>query len=110
MIHFRWVCYVSMRKWIGSLVGMQQFGLMAIIFLLGVVMTLFAGSHLDRVSGHNVNNFLNPSTLIQIATDTSFFAIMAVGMTTVIISAGIDLSVGSIYAMAAVLMALVLQK
>ena len=37
--------------------------------------------------------------LIQIAKDTSFFAIMAVGMTVVIITAGIDLSVGSIVAL-----------
>ena len=99
-----------MRSRLSSIVGMQQFGLVVIILVLGVVMTMFAGTHLDRVSGHTVNNFLNPGTLIQVATDTSFFAIMAVGMTMVIISAGIDLSIGSIYAMAAVLMSLVLQK
>ena len=73
-------------------------------------MTIKAPSHLDRVSGHVVNNFLNPSTLIQVATDTSFFAIMAVGMTMVIISAGIDLSIGSIYALAAVLMSMQLHQ
>ena len=28
-----------------------------------------------------INNFLNPNTLLQTATDASFFAIMAVGMT-----------------------------
>ena len=99
-----------MRSRFSSIFGMQQFGLIIIIVALGIVMSVFAGSHVDRVSGHMVNNFLNPSTLIQIATDTSFFAIMAVGMTMVIISAGIDLSVGSIYAMSAVLMSLVLQK
>ena len=49
-----------------------------------------------------VNNFLNSYTLIQTATDASFFAIMAVGATVVIISGGIDLSVGSIYALAGV--------
>ena len=99
-----------MRSRLNSIVGMQQFGLVVIILILGIVMTMFAGTHLDRVSGQTVNNFLNPGTLIQVATDTSFFAIMAVGMTMVIISAGIDLSIGSIYAMAAVLMSLVLQK
>ncbi|MDR3692851.1 MAG: ABC transporter permease [Fimbriimonas sp.] len=99
-----------MRRRLLSIVGMQQFGLVVIIVALGVIMSLFAGTHLDRVSGQTVNNFLNPSTLIQIATDTSFFAIMAVGMTMVIISAGIDLSIGSVYAMSAVLMSLALQK
>ncbi|MBV9130585.1 MAG: ABC transporter permease [Verrucomicrobia bacterium] len=55
-----------------------------------------------------VNKFLNARTLIQIAKDTSFFAIMAVGMTFVIITAGIDLSVGATYALASVCGALVL--
>ena len=49
-----------------------------------------------------MNNFLNSNTLVQTATDASFFAIMAVGATIVIISGGIDLSVGSIYALAGV--------
>src|SRR5262249_56338526 len=47
--------------------------------------------------------------LIQTATDASFFAVMAVGATFVIISGGIDLSVGSVYALAGVTMALVLR-
>src|SRR5437762_1921985 len=65
-----------------------------------------AGSHVDARTGVSVNNFLNFYTLIQVATDASFFAIMAVGATIVIISAGIDLSVGSVYALAGVSMAL----
>ncbi len=99
-----------MRSRISSVLGMQQIGLVIIIIGLALVMSIFGPSHVDKLSGHTVNNFLNPAALIQIATDTSFFAIMAVGMTMVIISAGIDLSVGSIYAMSAVLMSLVLQK
>ena len=39
---------------------------------------------------------------MQTATDASFFAIMAIGATMVIISGGIDLSVGSIYALSGV--------
>ena len=58
------------------------------------MLTLLAGSHVDRLTGQPVNNFLNSYTLIQTATDASFFAIMAVGATIVIISGGIDLSVG----------------
>lgn len=99
-----------MQKGLAGLRGFQQSGLVIIILLLGIVMTLKAGTHQDHLTGKTVNNFLNPGTLIQVATDTSFFAIMAVGMTTVIISAGIDLSVGSIYAMAGVLSAMALQK
>jgi len=48
------------------------------------------------------NKFLNAQNLAQLAKDTSFIAIMAVGATIVIISGGIDLSVGSIYALASV--------
>src|SRR4051812_13336169 len=43
------------------------------------------------------------------ATDASGFAIMGVGATIVIISGGIDLSVGAIYALAGVSMAMVVQ-
>ena len=70
---------------------------------------MFAGSHVDPRTGQTVNNFLNSYTLIQTATDASFFAIMAVGATIVIISGGIDLSVGSIYALAGVTTAMVLR-
>jgi ribose/xylose/arabinose/galactoside ABC-type transport system permease subunit len=56
----------------------------------------------------SANKFFNAATIVQIAKDTSFFAIMAVGMTVVIITGGIDLSVGSIYALASVCGALVL--
>ena len=54
------------------------------------------------------NKFLNAQNLIQLAKDTSFTAIMAVGITFVIIAGGIDLSVGALYALASVLGALAL--
>jgi ribose/xylose/arabinose/galactoside ABC-type transport system permease subunit len=70
-----------------------------------------AGPNGQKVPGfETVNKFFNPQTLIQIAKDTSFFAIMAVGMTFVIITGGIDLSVGAIYALASVCGALVLSQ
>jgi len=87
-----------------------QAGLVAVILLLGAVLGLFAGSHVDARSGLTVNNFLNSYTLIQTATDASFFAIMAVGATIAIISGGIDLSVGSVYALAGVTTAMVLRS
>ena len=94
-----------MRKILAS----EQAGLVLVIFVLGILLTGLAGSHVDRLTGAEVNNFLNSYTLIQTATVASFFAIMAVGATIVIISGGIDLSVGSIYALAGVTMALVLR-
>jgi ribose transport system permease protein len=91
---------------LGRFLRSAQAGLVLVILLLGTLLTAFAGTHPDRLTGVSVNNFLNSYTLIQTATDTSFFAIMAVGATIVIISAGIDLSVGSVYALAGVTMAL----
>jgi ribose/xylose/arabinose/galactoside ABC-type transport system permease subunit len=87
----------------------QQVGLVLIIAVLLGALTLLAGSHADPTTGRSVNNFFNSHTLIQTATDASFIAIMAVGATLVIISAGIDLSVGSVYALAGVTMGLVLR-
>lgn len=99
----------SARGWLRVL-GLQQSGLVAIILALGLVLTLRAGSHVNRQTGETVNNFLNSYTLMQVATDASFFAVMAVGATVVIISGGIDLSVGSIYALSGVTTALLLRS
>jgi len=92
-----------------QLIASQETGLVIVVTLVVIVLTSLAGSHADRISGATVNNFLNSNTLIQVATDASFFAIMAIGATIVIISGGIDLSVGSIYALAGVSMALALR-
>ena len=93
----------------GTLLRSQQIGLVVVLLVLGAALTAAAGSHPDRVTGEPVNNFLNAYTLIQMATDASAFAIMGVGMTIVIISGGIDLSVGAVYALAGVTMAMVLR-
>ncbi|MEO7678584.1 MAG: ABC transporter permease, partial [Verrucomicrobiota bacterium] len=99
----------------------QEGGLLVVILLLGALLTIFGGrvampelrknssGEVERVMVEK-NKFLNSRTLIQLAKDTSFVAIMAVGATFVIISGGIDLSVGAIYALASVLSALVFHK
>jgi len=53
--------------------------------------------------------FLTLSNLLNVAEQTSINAIVAVGMTFVILSAGIDLSVGSIVALSGVVLGTVLQ-
>jgi ribose transport system permease protein len=108
-------------------------GLILAIIVLGLLLAVFGGSvQLPKFQNNaegkqervfetgpdgkklpafvTVNKFFNPRTLIQIAKDTSFFAIMAVGMTFVIITGGIDLSVGATYALASVCGALVLAQ
>ena len=98
-----------MRNVARRILGAQEIGLVLVVVVVTVLLTLLAGSHPDRRTGEMVNNFWNSHTLIQTATDASFFAIMAIGATVVIISGGIDLSVGSIYALSGVSMALLLR-
>src|SRR5215472_5144760 len=111
----------------------QESGLIVVILLLGVLLTAFGGrvrvplfernaqGERQRVFRTNEagerealtverNKFLNPQSLAQLAKDTSFIAIMAIGATFVIISGGIDLSVGAIYALASVLAAIVFHR
>ena len=64
---------------------------LAVIVLVGVI--LFG------------SKFASTANFSNLATSSSFLAIVAIGMTFVIISGGIDLSVGSMYALAAVLAA-----
>jgi ribose/xylose/arabinose/galactoside ABC-type transport system permease subunit len=99
-----------MRAFIRRILGSQETGLVIVVVLVTITLTLLAESHLDRRTGAMVNNFWNSNTLIQTATDASFFAIMAIGATIVIISGGIDLSVGSIYALAGTTMAMLLRS
>ncbi len=97
------------RRFGASVLRSQQFGLVVVLLLLATVLTLGAGSHPDPQTGAVVNNFLNRYTLVQMATDASAFAIMGVGATMVIISGGIDLSVGAVYALSGVMMAMLLR-
>ena len=100
----------TLKKIFRNLFNSQQAGLVIVILAIGLVLSLFAGSHADHLTGRKINNFLNAYTLMQAGTDASFFAIMAIGMTLVIISGGIDLSVGSIYALAGIAMAIFLRS
>ena len=58
---------------------------------------------LEAFITQQTNKFLDAANLLNVLTTASFYAVMAVGMTAIIILAGIDLSVGSVYALAAIL-------
>jgi ribose transport system permease protein len=121
-----------MPPFLRHLFRFQESGLLLVIVVLGILLTIFSGSvrtpvfevgadgTRQRVFTTNAagerspafvekNKFFNAQNLAQLAKDTSFIAIMAVGMSIVIIAGGIDLSVGSIYALASVLGALTFQ-
>ncbi|MFQ5740025.1 MAG: ABC transporter permease [Acidobacteriota bacterium] len=71
----------------------RQFGTLVGLFLLCVVLWVLSPY------------FLTVSNLLNVVLQTSVNAIIAVGMTYVIVSAGIDLSVGSIVAFSGVILA-----
>lgn len=85
--------------------GMQELGLIGVIVLLGALLTFCGGSTKRQVRDPETgkeylvvrNKFLNVDRLLTLAKNTSFFAIMAIGATLVIVAGGIDLSVAGIY-------------
>lgn len=92
----------------------QETGLLGVVVAIGLLLSVFGGSMpvRERNSGktRTVNKFLRADNLDKLAKNTSFFAIMAVGATLVIITGGIDLSVGSVYCLAAVCGAMFLHR
>ena len=75
----------------------QEVGLALVVLLLGTILSVY-GWH-DAAPGRP-NTFLNFDNLLDgVATPMSYYAIMAVGMTVVIITGGIDISVGSTMAL-----------
>ena len=85
----------------------QEFGLIIVVLILGGILSAY-GWH-DALPGRP-NTFLNFDNLIDgIATPMSYYAIMAVGVTIVIITGGIDISVGAVMALSALGTAAVLQ-
>jgi galactofuranose transport system permease protein len=63
---------------------------------------LFAGSR-------RYDNFLSPAVFSNILSDNAYLGVIAVGLTFVILAGGIDLSVGSVMALATVLIAKLIQ-
>lgn len=92
----------------------KETGLVGVLVVLGLLLSIFGGSLqvTNRSTGEavTVNKFLRADNLDKLAKNTSFFAIMAVGATFVIITGGIDLSVGAVYCLAAVCGAMFLNR
>ncbi len=84
----------------------QETGLILVILMLGALLAGFSKPvvYYDAQTKKHlrVNRFLQPGNLDNLMKNTSFFAIMAVGATFVIISGGIDLSVGAVYCLSAI--------
>ena len=70
----------------------------------------FAGSRLVTPGTHVWPDFLKPSNLLAIVDRIVVIAVIAIGMTMVIVTGGIDLSVGSLIALSAVISTLLMKK
>ncbi len=83
--------------WWQSVTRSQPFWVLIAILVMGAVMS--------QVSGV----FLSERNMFNVARNFAFFGIMALGMTAVICTAGIDLSVGSLMGLAGIVTGLVMQ-
>lgn len=94
--------YQTRRK----LIQFKETGLLGVICALGLALVLFGGSlqirNPETGAVQTVNKFLRADNISMLANNASFFAIMAIGEAFVIITGGIDLSVGAIYCLSAV--------
>lgn len=88
----------TMRTFAGRL-RVQEVGLLSVVLVLMVVLSWLGYEH---ARPGQPNLFLNKENLVEgVVTPMSIYTIMAVGMTCVIITGGIDISVGSVMALAA---------
>jgi inositol transport system permease protein len=71
----------------------QKYGILIVLILMIIILSFMS------------KNFLSPTNIFNVLTQSSIFGIMALGMTIVIISKGIDLSVGSAVAFCGVVAA-----
>lgn len=78
--------------------SVQELGVLAVLLVIGAVLSL------------TTKSFLNPTNLINVVRQFSEISIMAVGMSFVIICAEIDLSIGSIYGVCAIIAAYLLNR
>jgi inositol transport system permease protein len=73
---------------------LRRYGIVIVLVLMIILLTIISGGR-----------FVSPTNIFNVLTQSSIFGIMALGMTFVIISKGIELSVGSVLALAGVVAA-----
>ena len=91
---------ITSRQEVSSLQAIfrtQPFWVLAAILIIGFVMSFVS------------DVFLSERNLFNITRNFAFFGIMALGMSAVICTAGIDLSVGSLMALSGIMLGLVMQ-
>ena len=81
------------RSWLAAILGSQTFWVLVAVILACIFLS-FA-----------TNSFATPKNLYNITRNVTFVAIIALGMTLVIITGGIDLSVGSVLCLCSMVLA-----
>lgn len=80
--------------------ALSEWGLLGVVLILMLILTSF--SNVLEMAGGKASAFLNLGNLVtNVATPMSWMAIMALGVTFVVITAGIDISIGSIFCVSA---------
>jgi len=98
----------SRRSVFSRISAVQEIGLIGVVLVLGILLSIYG--YYDARPGQP-NTFLNSDNLIDgIATPMSYYAIMAIGLTIVIVAGGIDISVGSAMALSGMVTASVLKS
>ena len=80
--------------------GKKKAGMSTVMMLVAILILMFAGLTIATDKFFTLNNLQN---LIR---QTAIYGVIAIGMTLVIISAGIDLSVGAVVGLSGVLTAM----
>lgn len=74
-----------------------------VLVTLGLFVTVFL------IGGARYNGFLGPQVFLNLLIDNAYLIVLAVGMTFVIITGGIDLSVGAVLALSTIIVAKLLE-
>lgn len=82
----------------------------AVFDQLGGISPALSGAKVLQPHSYRGSNFLKTDNLLNIANQIAVIAIIAIGMTLVIITGGIDLSVGSLIALSAVIATLIIRE
>lgn len=77
---------------------------------LPVLITTLVTVALYMAAGLRYDNFMTPRVLLNMLTDNGFLGVVAVGLTFVILTGGIDLSVGAMVGCSSILVASLLEK
>lgn len=96
-------------KKLDAVVCTQTVSTWAVIERAGENFPELAGVRVLKPQSYVWPNFLKADNLLNVANQIAVIAIIAIGMTLVIITAGIDLSVGSLIALSAVVAALLMR-